>query len=187
MDETGDPLKLYEGDIMKQALLILISFLAVKSAQASILVEPYLGYTMSDYETGTSSYDANGLIYGARLGYELPLLWFALDYMMTDQTVETNPESDGSAQRIGAVAGVTAPLGIRAWLGYYFSDKFEFDGGSELEGSGFKLGVGFRLIPLLHMNFEYLSSTYDKSDGASISPEREINGFAVSLSVPVSF
>lgn len=172
---------------MKYTLFILMSFFTLKSAQASILVEPYLGYTMSDYETGSSSYDANGLVYGARLGYELPLLWFALDYMMSDQTVELSPDEDGSAQRMGVVAGVTVPLGIRAWLGYYFSDKFEFDEGSEFEGSGFKVGVGFRLIPMLHMNFEYLSSTYDESNGASISPERDMNGFAVTLSVPVSF
>jgi hypothetical protein len=172
---------------MKYGVLILISFFTFKYAQAGILVEPYLGYTISDYEIGSSSYDANGLIYGARLGYEFPLLWFALDYMMSDQTVELNPDEDGSAKRLGVVAGVTAPLGIRAWLGYYFSDKFEFDDGAELEGNGFKLGIGFRLIPMLHLNFEYLSSTYDESNGASISPERDMNGFAVTLSVPVSF
>jgi hypothetical protein len=154
-------------------------------ARASILVEPYLGYTLADYETSSNKYDANGIVMGARLAYELPVLWFGVDYMMSNQTVETNPESDADASRLGVAVGANVPMGVRVWGAYYFSDSFEFDGGSELEGTGVKLGVGFRLIPLLHLNFEYLMSTYDESDGASIT-DREVNGFIVSLSVPLS-
>ncbi len=186
MDETGDPLK-PEGVAMSYRGLFIVCFLILSSqvSKASILVEPYLGYTLAEYDTGSTS-DANGIVLGARLGYELPVIWFGLDYMMTDQTVELSPDQDGEASRLGLVVGATAPMGVRVWGAYYLSDSFEFDSGTELEGTGIKFGVGFRMIPLLHLNFEYLMSTYDEANGASIA-DREMNGFIVSASVPLSF
>ncbi len=176
---------------MKKLGLLLTTFFIFQfsqKAEASILLEPYLGYTLAKYDDGSNKYDANGPVYGFRFGYELPALWFALDFMGTKQSVEfSSGNKDGDASRIGVVAGITVPMGIRVWGGYYIKDEFKVQDNGKYSGSGLKVGVGFRLIPLLHLNFEYLMSTYDEHNGSSMASDDDLNSLIVSVSVPLSF
>ncbi len=150
-------------------------FVLANQAQASVLVEPYLGLSIgaggeAKLDTATYDYSFSTATYGGRLGYQ----WFGamvgLDYSLQKFTMQK--EGPGVAQKldadrsqIGLFLGYDFPLLIRGWMTYYLSG--EIDMGSERfsGASGYAVGVGLKALPLLSFNLGYRSITYDKYSG----------------------
>lgn len=153
------------------------------SAQAGIMIEPYLGYETGDVKTKLKTGDTReytdttaGSALGLRLGYKFLLPWAALDYTMGTGTYKdesSNVSPDYSKTSMGAVVGVDLPI-IRAWAGYGFSNEatIKYTGGDvKLKGTYTKVGVGFTPLPLASLNVEYKINTYTKweTGGASFT------------------
>ena len=85
---------------------------------------------------------------------------------------------------LGVVAGARLPL-IDAWVGYNFSDKFEFDpaisGEDSVDGTSVKFGVGLGFIPFVNVNLEYITFTGD-NDNLDV----DTTTYLLSVSLPLS-
>jgi hypothetical protein len=191
-------------------LLVGFMFLFVTSAQAKFLIEPYAGYGMSTL-TATSkpsgtkiSTENNGLGLGARAGYVLPMgLWFAADYVTfleTDLKYKepsglTDGKVSGSAAYIDVGFDVPA-IPLRFWAGYAFMDNAQIKGTSsttDYTGTGYKAGLGFKPIPMMSLNLEYMMHMHDKyktssgSEGDVSSAYDDYKASTIFLSVSVPF
>ena len=159
---------------------VVIAVFAVSSAQASgLLLEPYIGYGMTT-TTGTVkssgakfSTENNGLGLGGRLGYMfMGGLWLAGDYAMYLETDLKTKEPAGQAdQKITASSayvdvGFDLPMiPLRFWAGYAFMDNASIKDTSpttDYSGTGYKVGLGVKPIPMLSINLEYLMHTHNK-------------------------
>lgn len=167
------------GSTLLMAVFV-FSLTGLQKAHAGILLEPYLGYEFgtADQTYGSSNdgkstkFLGSGTVIGARVGWTIPFLFFALDYSMgTGQKFTVHEDSlgsvedqDGSRSTLAAVVGVKVPL-LRAYAGYAFiNDLKNKDSVSDdtLKGSAVKLGASFTGFPLISLNAEYLVSTYNK-------------------------
>ena len=195
------------------AAVLLAAVLQTQTANASLLLEPYLGYATGSSEqdvtllgtTATGKADVSGVLYGARLGYGFGPIIAAADVTMGSQ--KSKPESGGtSADGDASIMGVTvmfAPpvIPVRAWAGYAFKNEMKFDD-SKYEGTAIKVGGGFSPIPLLPLsvNLEYVMSTFDKltANGSSATlpasfgalgtlDKLKANVVFLSVSAPLSF
>jgi hypothetical protein len=162
-------------------------------ARADILLEPYLKYdvTGSDNINGTNS-TLTGPGFGARVGYQALLFFFALDYGITNGTVTTNGSSNSFTQNQAFVeVGVHVPL-LRAWAGYGFLDSSTTNTNPNItiSGSALKIGLGFTGLPLVSINLEYTMDTYTQekynSTTTSLSSSNG-NTVALGVSIPFSF
>lgn len=189
-------------------LSILGLFISI-NANAQIYLEPYVGYSMGNQktdldvtstvnikakQTGTSSQ----ALYGGRLGYSFLTLAVGGEYMggtiatssdndITTAGVSTKTSTSGTAgtTNIGAFVALNFPI-LRAFATYFPSSKLDTD----TSGSGFKVGLGFYLLPMLALNAEYMSFTYNKYEPTGLT----VNSFSstadlymISLSAPLSF
>lgn len=179
-----------------------------------IFAEPYLGYGLGgnasfNSSTGTSTDYAsfNGVGVGARVGTDIlgvafggadfsyyPSVSSTLSSTLTGLLPSgvTLSSSNNGLTRLGIVAGVSVPvLPLRGWLGFNFMDKWS-SSTSTLSGTSFKLGVGFKFIPFVSVNAEYILSSYSSvtengvtqnfTSGSSISTKMAM----ISVSVPLS-
>ena len=197
-------------------LVMLSVFLFSFSVKAGFLLDPYLGYSVGENNqtlsnvgvlNGDYKYSNNGIRYGSRVGIEYLGIMGGIDYGMgtTKRKLETAPpfvtaaEHEYKIKQIGAFIGYNLPFLLRAWGTYYFSYDWEVDGGAgeKLSGSAFALGVGFTGLPLVSINLEYKSFTFDESRDESTgvitkyptSQRSEIEGSEVmlSVSIPLNF
>ncbi len=203
---------------MLRALLVasalLLSSVFATQARAGIMVEPYLGYNLltSDFTFGSGAgafdgqslkIDNTGLSYGLRLGVTVPLLFAAIDYSSgsLSSSVKEKPAgatistSSSTATSLGATVGVNLPI-LRPYIGYIFDDQLKSDT-STIYGSGFKVGVGLTVFPLVKLNAEYVTRTWTKSKSSSGTEETfgssatyksaKGSGFFINASIPLSF
>ena len=135
------------------------------------------------------SESASGAAFGARAGYGIGPLGLGLDFMTTGSLKEEH-NFNSKITNIGATFMLGLPI-IRFWAGYIFSSqlKLETDGLSGTEkGSGFKLGTGWSVFPLLSLNLEYLMLNYDSMDYKDFQDtSRKTNAFLLSVSMPIVF
>lgn len=199
---------------MKKLLIALTSlFFLMNSASAMFHVEPYLGYAKGSGDKDASDpNDVNdpeykGLGFGARLGLNYMGLLIGGTYdsnglTLTDDDAP-NAEVDYKGTNMGLFVGYDFPLGLRLWLSYYLSADFEVDtinnansfaSGDELSGSGYSIGAGYSIIPMiLSLNLEYKSFTYDEfKDGetgqtVNLTRDSELSYLFLSVSAPLSF
>lgn len=169
---------------MNKILVTLAVLFGVASAQAGILIEPYLGYESSAFKYANASSPSleytdkiTGTGVGLRLGYKFLIPWVALDYSMTTGKAKagspTDVDYDASQTGIGAVIGADLPL-IRGWAGYGFSNDFVRKATSttvetKLKGTYTKVGVGFKIIPFLSLNLEYKMNNVDKIEANGVT------------------
>lgn len=195
-------------------ILCLLTFLCAFSAinaNAGIMLEPYLGYNSGtlahDVKTSGASEGGKvtGMGAGLRLGYKLPLmLWLAADYGMMSggkfsaDTAGLDGKVDSSD--IYVTVGFDLPILARVWAGYGLGNtaKVKFDSGPESKltyESAMKIGVGFKLIPMLSLNAEYFMKTlkdFEDNTGATVVASNyystaNASGFMVSISAPFDF
>ena len=153
-----------------------VTLLTVKSASAGILLEPVLGYGMGTYEQPVSGFidtdmkgKSSGIYYGGRAGYGIGPVTIAADVLMAGaiKNKSDDPTWDDEDTKSRTMMGVTGVvsfplLPIRLWLGYNFSDTVKMKDGSSIEGNGFKVGVGYTIIPMVSVNLDYITSTFGK-------------------------
>lgn len=169
------------------SLVTLLSFFS--SANAGILVEPYIGYYLGTYKAGSSKENFSGPDFGARVGYKNILgLMFGVDYLTGKMEDKASPSNDLTPSQIGAFIGFEFPILLRVYGVYSLSDKLERKSDTQtlkLEGnSGIKLGVGYTGLPLISINLEYSVSKYDKSNDSSLSGSLKQNSYGLSVSLP---
>jgi hypothetical protein len=196
------------------ATTIFFSSAFLNKAQAGIMVEPYVGYNLlvSDFTFGSASgvlngqsvkLDDTGLGYGLRLGVTVPLFFAALDYSMANLSSSVKEKPAGSSvstessatSSLGATVGVNLPI-IRPYIGYIFDDQAKSDSAT-VYGTGFKVGVGLSIFPMVKLNAEYVTRTWTKSKSSSGTEENfgdsaiyksvKGSGFFINASVPLSF
>lgn len=200
---------------MRILLAALALVFAVHSrAEAGILVEPYLGYQMlmTDVKLGagagslegqSAKIDGTGIGYGLRAGFTLPMIFAAVDYSMASVSSSAKEVPAGltitsgtdARTSLGLTVGLSLPL-VRPYVGYIFDDQIKDDTDTN-SGSGFKLGVGFTVFPMIKLNAEYQMVTYTKSKnssgtettfgGSEVFSGVTSSGFFVNLSVPFDF
>ena len=175
-------------------ITLLIALLPITS-KAAIMIEPYVGYSTINYSgslklSGTKadidSTTMSGMTYGGRLGAHFLNVGAGLDY---SQASYNDPSR---VQHIGAY-GMVSFFFFRLWGTYIASSSRTFEDSSNninntAKGSGFKAGLGWSILPLLSLNFEYLSLHYTKEDNSNITDfDEKDTGMLVSLSMPLSF
>lgn len=197
-------------------ILTTVLFLALSPlSHAGILIEPYLGYEITknsatvnaaylsspvDFDKGGSATGGN---YGLRIGYKLPVFfWAALDASMGSgkQKYDNSlvfTDDDFSRTVIGATFGVDLPILLRAWVGYGFSDQLTLKTATgvkdTLKGTNTKVGIGLKMIPFMSVNVEYILRKYTDATGDTyVSPttystvygKSEQSSVLLSVSVP---
>ncbi len=172
------------------ALATLAGFMT--TANAGVLIEPYLGYLTGKTEQGSTEVDISGVNFGARLGYKSFLgLMGGFDYMTAKLEDEANPKNDVTPSQLGVFVGFEFPILLRVYGVYGISNKTKYkdsNGSDTLEGGDhIKLGVGFTALPLVSINLEYIMASYDENDGQSFSPELTMKTYGLSISAPFDF
>lgn len=182
---------------LTKSLLFLILLIS-QSAHAGVLLEPYLGYGIGSGDRGNFDYSYNTPQYGARLGYQMLGVMGGIDYSMAsfeleaeNKTTGTTTKSDYKKNQLGVFVGYDFPLLVRAWGTYYVSANLEDDIApiSKYSGGGYALGVGFTPLPLVSLNVEYRTFSYDEvetgSTTASLDPNFDLNEIFLSVSLPL--
>jgi hypothetical protein len=177
-----------EVSIMKEALFAILLIATPTNALAGIFFEPVLGYEAAEYRStltinGASSrmdLDVSGVSAGSRLGYRMGQFFFGGEYALSSMTA-----SGGGGirpQDIGGFAGLMLSERFRLWGGYIFSSKPK-----GIEGSGYKAGIGFLLLPVISLNAEYIVRDFNKLSPAIpgiAGYDGEAKGYKISLSLP---
>lgn len=170
--------------------LIGINFFPQQS-KASFLIDPYVGYKLAwdtaTLESGGLSADfditRNGVMYGARAGYQFLGLMAGVEYGMgTGLTSDLaagsiggfnvpGAESSYDASYMGVFVGYELPIMLRAWATYFFDANWEAEDGSKTELTAISLGVGFTGLPFVSLNAEYRLNTFDSGDNYETNGE----------------
>jgi hypothetical protein len=186
-------------------ILLLVFLLTIGTANAGILLEPYLGYVVSGkVESGNEnnrSYTVPTL--GARVGYQMLGFMAGFEYNMLspswedDQPPLTAADLDMKHTNMGLFVGFNFPVMLRVWGTMFFKSEAEIDSlagsiGDTYSGSGKGLGVGFTGLPFLSINLEYKMFTYDEHEDVSTgvvtkytsNGELEVKEIVLSVSLP---
>lgn len=169
---------------MKKMLLAFAVVMGFASAsQASMMIEPYLGIEMG--KTKNPDGKLEGTVLGARLAYELPVLfWFGVDYSMSvsqKSKPDSLPESDAKRSSLYAVAGVDLPILLRGWIGYGLMNEIKGDNSKVEGGDAMKVGIGFTGLPFVSLNLELINEKFKESNGSRF----ENSSYMLSVSLPL--
>ncbi len=106
--------------------------------------------------------------------------------------------------KLGLVGGIELPMApVRFWLGFNILDSLSFQDssatsgafnyGSEatLKGTSFKVGAGYKFLPILSGNIEYVMASYTKVTSGEksldiVDGSFKNNRFLITLSAPFS-
>jgi hypothetical protein len=205
---------------MKERILTIVFFLTLVlfsgSSYALVLVEPYLGvgggtlkwnYTVIGSSEAKGEWSLRGGGIGLRVAGEFMYFFGGLDMLINSTTVKKVEPEEGESERdklfsMGLVVGGELPMiPLRFWVVYNFIDKLGLNDEPKkvLKGKGFKVGVGYKIIPLCSINLEFIRTTYSdlEDDGDSNSlpydygtieyDKASANMIFISGSVPFSF
>ncbi len=176
--------------------LFLIAILTLpKTLLAGLLIEPYVGIGSFSYK-GSVKYDGNdstlssstlrGPMYGGRLAWGMGDYGLGVDYTQG----KLNDGGENSDLRNLAAIGMCSFAPFRVWLGYLLKSSrtiknSDYDIDSTIEGSGFKVGLGWSMSKNISINAEYITVKYSKDDNPYLSELAETDsGFLLSMSFP---
>lgn len=196
-------------------ILICLGICFVARGNASILIEPHIGYMakggIASYQNATatsaSKYDYTGPQYGARLGLKYWGLMGGFDYTYSTYTRnrtrfsdQTKTSAENKQEEMGLFIGYNAPILIRAWVGYYFSSKItqttvgtSGELGTWFKGNAKEIGIGFTPLPIISLNLVYRMLSFDTDHDAStglttaLTPKFEPREIVLGISMPISF
>lgn len=184
---------------MKRYLALLVLFITFQT-QASILIEPLVGYQVAgkaEFEGGDSYSGGMGPAFGGRLGYQNLGFQIGVDYLNSTLDMDDKDfKDDLKTGEWGAFVGFEFPILFRVYAGYIFSISGETAARDETSGaslktdlnggSGYKAGLGFTLLPFLDINFEYRNITVDswKIEGSKQDDDFKYGAYMLSLSLP---
>jgi len=176
------------------------------AGSSGFLLEPYVGYSTGSWTCGSSggcssstTVTVSGVTFGGRLGYELNGFLFGADYTSGSWSDSYNGISDKyTPSDIGIFIGYDSGTWFRGFVTYNVSSSLSdsaTQGGASASltatGTGFKVGLGYRVLPYLSVNLEYLSDVYtkEKQNGntTSLSPSVTYGLFGLSVSFPFMF
>lgn len=153
--------------------------------------EPYVGYATGEVSVNSANIDHKGTLYGARLGYAMPMFTFGVEYMggsFKDEDTSASGENTWKSSNLGLYASVEFPVLVRVFAAYFIKAEVEgsdSSGSNDFEGTATKFGIGLTPLPLLSVNFEIYNSTYDEMDGQSLSSDLKIDAMALTVSLPL--
>lgn len=155
-------------------------------AQASLRVEPFLGYHMGN-DKNTPENDVKGSEMGARVGFST--LGFALGGELSKgmYEVDSNPSQDLEPTNMGVFASFEFPILVRVYGTYIFNSKSDYSS-YEIEGNGTRLGVGFTGLPFIAINVEYINMKYDDCSGSALCAafgEYKTSMYGINVSLPL--
>jgi hypothetical protein len=173
---------------MKKFILAIVAMSVFTTAQASFLIEPYLGmHFNSELEAGSSDSDASGIGMGARVGWQNLGLQLGVNYKMTSFEFD-DFNSDADYNHMGLFVGYEFPVLIRVWAEYIISSELDFDNGGKYEdASGTTLGFGYTGLPFIALNFEITNVSYEEFNGNSLSGDFDLSTYMLSVSLPLTF
>jgi hypothetical protein len=173
-------------------LLVALFFSLTQAAQASLLVEPLIGYNFNG-KLGTDASRGSGTSYGGRLGYQNMGFQLGLDYLNStmDYGRGWGNNADFTSNEYGIFVGYKFPILVRVYAAYIFSANGEVGSYELSEGSGTKIGAGFTGLPFVNINLEYRRGTFGKSQvsgqAANNSANVDFSALLLSLSLPLNF
>lgn len=186
------------------ALAIVVGF--SQSAKAGFMVEPYLGMLVNS--TGTTNDcssncddEITGNAIGAKIGYKQLGFSFGLDYQMTTGTstneASGSSEFDLSISEYGLHVGYDFPILFRVYATYWLNSDYNISSGSNEytlnKASGYTLGVGYSVLPMVALNLELKNVDYSELDydvngssGTGAETDYSVNFMTLKLSIPFS-
>ncbi len=197
-----------KNKVLKLFVLFLAAgvFLGFEEARAGLLIEPYLGYLPSTstssertaaYGGATYSGKEDGYGIGARLGYSFIIPFVALDYSIKTLKYKADSggtDTDDTATEMALVVGANLPI-VRVFAGYGFDFNLKQKSDSStttLKGTFTKVGVGFKVIPMVAVNLEYFMYSPSKIDTGSgeytfsdVVSTLKYNPIFLSISIPL--
>lgn len=178
--------------MLKKVLITLFTFISLSSAHAEFLIEPYVGHSFAgSYDNGTK-YDASGLSFGGRTGYQymgiIGGLSLTIGSFSTDATAGATA-GDFDKMSLGMFVGYEFPILLRVFGTLYIDDRIEDENSTTYKGSGFSFGIGYTGLPVLALNFEVRSFSYDKYEDSSnatgsLATDYDSGDIFFSISVP---
>jgi hypothetical protein len=157
-------------------------------ASADILLEPYVGYVSGQWEYGTSKVDCDGYNYGGRLGIQQMGLMVGADVMSGKYKDEATPKNDITPTDYGFFLGYNFPMLLRVYGVYNFKSEFKTvdpDDTNKYEGTGMKFGIGLTMFPMVSINLEYFTGTYDEINGSNLTSDFKTKGIGIGVSLPL--
>ena len=154
---------------------------------------------------GLQDDDISGLLYGeAVVGYSLlPGLALGFDYRKGSLKLDNenaSTEYDTTALGLNLSYSILYMINDQIWGTWVFDMEKEISSGGDIgdtfNGSGFRFGIGHKILPYISLNFEYASHTYDQLESAAGTTsslpsitlsEVEHKEFILSVSMPFSF
>ncbi len=167
-------------------------FFNSQTAHAGLLLEPYVGYDSGQWSKSsnctTCSAHQSGATYGARVGVESMGFMLGGDAMSGSWTDQYSPNDSETPTSVGAFVGYDGPL-MRMYFGYGIASSLKQTRvGYEdtYSGTDYKIGIGFHLVPLIAINFEYIDATYTKDSNGPLSANVTSKMYGACLSIPVN-
>lgn len=181
--------------IVLAAAVVGIGFQSMNRAEASLLIEPHIGYNLMGSGTSNSvGYKYSGAQYGMRLGGQYLGLMAGFDYTASKYTWKqtTGGDDDFDRSEMGVFVGYNLPILLRVWGAYYFSNsaKDTNAGGrttsGKYEGNTKELGVGFTALPFLSLNAVYRNITIDTKPATITGGDITNSEIVVGVSLPLT-
>jgi hypothetical protein len=182
---------------MRKNILLLTALVSMfyyaGSAQAGFLLEPFAGMEFSstaDFD-GTDA-DTTGTAIGARVGFQNLGLMLGLDArrLSSNFEPETGSDSDYTFTQLGFFVGYDFPIMLRVWGNYVFSLNGENDDNDNkvTGGSGMVLGVGYKVVPFVSLNFEMSNTATTTLESGSNEVDLDVSysSYLLSVSFPLS-
>lgn len=176
---------------MRKLLLI---FLITNIAQASLLIEPYLGLNLNgewSAQDADSSDEFDGTARGARLGIQKLGLMLGVDYRQRYWLLDDSAKTKLNGDQFAAFIGYDFPIFFRIYGEYVFGGEAkDQDGVRYLGASGFVVGLGYKFFPFLSLNLERGELRYHEvelTNGVNLEEREEAASYyLLSVSVPIN-
>jgi hypothetical protein len=169
---------------MNKCFLFLVIIVVSYSANASFLIDPYIGTGLikTTFDETYSDDDDTLTSVGARLGYQVLLVSAGIDY-------SKGKSGNYEFTNTSLFAGVDLPILIRAWVEYFISSDlssnnsrfssvdFEFKRGRSI-------GFGFTGLPFVSLNLEVQTIEYEAD--AIVDIDFDSAAYIFSISLPLN-
>jgi len=170
---------------MKNLIMICSLVLIGQVANAGAFIEPYIGMEKGELDFGsTGTADTKGTALGLRAGYQMVIPWVALDVKLVKGDAERVPEADTSYTDVGVTVGASVPF-LRPFIGYIPAAKMKLEGSGITDeyskGTGLKLGLGIKILPLVDINIEQVSYEFKERDGVELSEKTKHKSLMIGL------
>lgn len=178
-----------------QLFILVLAFLMIKPAEAGLLLEPVLGYSVGKIEGDDIDDKFTGPSIGGRVGYQNLGLQLGIDYLRSNLNIDNNDfKEDAVVSEFAGFVGFEFPILLRVYAGYIFSatgdSKIKVGSSEEKvklsEGTGTKLGVGFTGLPFVDINFEYRRGSFGetKIGGMKLDGDTDYSAYMIGVSLP---